>query len=615
MLRFRFSIATKLILTIFFLLLVTVIPLTHKILNVFELSTKRNVEEQNLNISLQKNQEIESLLQHLISRSKTLATLMLQNDQFNSEQSLIIFDSIFQQEKEIFAFEIFKVQSGYPQLLGRKIQTEIWKQHNYPLYLLDNLNKSTASTLVPAAQGQYIFDFVFDSETKNNFYRFGFPLRKNNLGFTENFMVIYLKEELISKLFHFTGKRVSFLTNIKGQVLYHPKSDKTISEINFSNHQGLQQMLTDGADRRQFKYTSQSDKNATPENYLLAYVKNELGFVVFTEVAESSVLINSQVAEKEALRYIGLIMSVMILCVFLFSMTLSQPLEELTALTAEIAEGKFNVSAKDKVHSRDEVGSLAVAIDNMVLGLKERDRVKTLFNKFHDSSVTKEILSRENILEGANKNVCVFFSDLRGFTAFSEGHSPEDVVIMLNEYFSVMVETITANHGIVDKFIGDAIMAVWGAPQTTGQDSYWCIKACLEMRLALNELNQSRIQRGLVPMMMGMGVHTGPVISGAIGSEKRMEYTVIGDTVNQSSRIESSTKTFGTDLLVSEETADQIQNQFVVELAGDVQVKGKTEALKLFKIKGFKNSDGSIVEIKTPYSEYGIENPDLQKAG
>src|SRR5262249_4703716 len=156
--------------------------------------------------------------------------------------------------------------------------------------------------------------------------------------------------------------------------------------------------------------------------------------------------------------------------------------------------GNFNVKAK--VRSRDEVGQLGEAFNHMIEGLLERDKVKNMFNKFHGSSVTEDLLKGDSVgLGGSKKMVTVFFSDIRDFTKFSEGHTPEEVVAMLNEYFEVMVGLINRNGGVVDKFIGDAIMAIWGAPKTSDRDSQNAVKAALAMRVALAELNEKRIGR------------------------------------------------------------------------------------------------------------------------
>jgi adenylate cyclase len=209
--------------------------------------------------------------------------------------------------------------------------------------------------------------------------------------------------------------------------------------------------------------------------------------------------------------------------------------------------------------------------------------------------------------------VTIFFSDVRGFTAFSEKRTPEEVVEMLNEYFEVMVSIINRNGGVVDKFIGDAIMAVWGAPTPTPEDTSKALKACLEMRQGLWELNKKREARGHEPLIIGMGLHAGKAISGTIGSAERMEYTVIGDTVNMTSRIESSTKAFGADLLVSEVVAEKVGNSFKMEYAGSAEVKGKTEPLKLYKVRALKDSNGDWLDITTPYSDYKKGDADKVK--
>jgi len=184
---------------------------------------------------------------------------------------------------------------------------------------------------------------------------------------------------------------------------------------------------------------------------------------------------------------------------------------------------------------------------------------------------------------------------------------------MLNEYFTVMVKIINDNGGVVDKFIGDAIMAVWGTPQTTGDDPFYAVKACLEMRIGLLNLNERRMARGEQPIKIGMGLHYGDTISGTVGSEDRMEFTVIGDTVNMASRIESSTKAFGTDLLLSEDLAKNVAGRVILEEAGSAEVKGKSEALKFYKVRGFIMPDGTHQEIRTVYSDYEAEKADKVK--
>lgn len=185
---------------------------------------------------------------------------------------------------------------------------------------------------------------------------------------------------------------------------------------------------------------------------------------------------------------------------------------------------------------------------------------------------------------------------------------------MLNEYFEVMVGIINRYGGVVDKFIGDAIMAVWGAPKESPDDTLNAVLACIEMRRSLVELNDRRISRGQDPLTIGIGLHTGRAISGTIGSHERMEYTVIGDAVNMTSRIESSTKAFGTDFLISQAVMDRVQDRILVELAGKATVKGKAEPLNLYYVRGYKDETGKPIVIDTAYCRFEKEQDEKVKA-
>jgi adenylate cyclase len=293
--------------------------------------------------------------------------------------------------------------------------------------------------------------------------------------------------------------------------------------------------------------------------------------------------------------------------IFLFSISLTRPIEKLLELTLEVARGNFDVDASGKINSKDEVNDLAFAFDRMTSGLKAL--VKT---QGADVAQTLMDTDLEN-LGGTKKYVVVLFSDLRDFTKFSEGVTPEEVVAMLNEYFEVMVACIERNKGRVNKFIGDAIMAMWGAPHATDNDPWYAVMAAVEMRIELNKLNELRISRGQGPIRIGVGLHCGEAVAGTIGSKSRLEYTIIGDTVNQSSRLESSTKAFGTDLLISEDLMNAVKAKFIIDYAGAAEVKGKTEALKMFKVRGYLDKDNNPILIETPYSEYQAEAVDKIK--
>lgn len=193
----------------------------------------------------------------------------------------------------------------------------------------------------------------------------------------------------------------------------------------------------------------------------------------------------------------------------------------------------------------------------------------------------------ELALGGETKTCTVFFSDIRSFTAISEKLEPYEVVDFLNEYMSRMVDCVNKTHGSVDKYIGDAIMAVWGTPITSGDagvDALRCVRAALMMRHALLEFNVGRGGDKKPIIKIGCGINSGPVIAGQIGSNQKMEYTVIGDTVNFASRTESLNKPLGTDILITENTYELIKDYVVVERMPSVTVKGKSKPVSLYAV-------------------------------
>ena len=181
------------------------------------------------------------------------------------------------------------------------------------------------------------------------------------------------------------------------------------------------------------------------------------------------------------------------------------------------------------------------------------------------------------------RQVTVLFSDIRDFTALSEQMPPDGVVALLNEYHSHMVEVLFRHHGTLDKFIGDGLMAYFGAPIDDPEHASHGVQCALDMMIALEELNVDRRARGAPALKIGIGLHSGDVVVGDIGSRtRRLEYTAIGDTVNLASRIEGLTKTHGTPVLVSRATRERCEKQFRWAAAPSASVKGKTELVETF---------------------------------
>jgi len=180
----------------------------------------------------------------------------------------------------------------------------------------------------------------------------------------------------------------------------------------------------------------------------------------------------------------------------------------------------------------------------------------------------------------------VLFSDIRGFTSVSEKGEPEDIVQTLNEYFTRMVDIVFKHKGTLDKFVGDMVMALFGAPLEDVNHAEHAVDAALEMIDELLKLNEQWTAEGRPALDIGIGINTGPMIAGNIGSEAIMSYTVIGDAVNLGSRLESLNKNYGTRIIISDATRAALPDRYIYRPLGDVVVKGKTRAVAIFEVVG-----------------------------
>ncbi len=235
---------------------------------------------------------------------------------------------------------------------------------------------------------------------------------------------------------------------------------------------------------------------------------------------------------------------------------------------------------------------------DFVLERREKNRTRRTLERYVSKDVVRELLDNPetylNTLGGVRKPVSILFSDIRGFTTMTEGADASQLVRQLNEYFDDMVRIVFAHQGRLDKFIGDAVMADWGSIITAGaaEDARRAVSTALEMRKYLARLNVNWKQRGITELSFGIGINHGEVIVGNLGSEQKMEVSVIGDAVNLASRLEGLTKEYKLDLLIGETMVPLVEERFTLRSVDSVQVKGKTKPVHVFTVMADKEAGG-----------------------
>ena len=263
---------------------------------------------------------------------------------------------------------------------------------------------------------------------------------------------------------------------------------------------------------------------------------------------------------------------------------LSRPIFRLVQATGAIAAGNFNITLP--VASRDELGVLTDSFNRMARSLREKEMIKRAFTRYVAREVVEEILKDpENlVLSGERRQVTVLFCDVRGFTPMSERLAPEEVVLLLNDFYTLMIETTFKYDGTLDKFLGDAVMAVFGAPMAHPDHSARAIHTALAMQEGITGLNERRVRDGKEAISVGIGVSAGEAVAGTVGTEDRMEYTVIGDSVNLAARLESNAKPG--QILISHRTYERVRDLVDARPLGRIRVKGKEEEVEVYEVLG-----------------------------
>jgi adenylate cyclase len=261
---------------------------------------------------------------------------------------------------------------------------------------------------------------------------------------------------------------------------------------------------------------------------------------------------------------------------------ITSPVQHLVAGMREVLKG--NLRFRSPIEREDEIGFLASSFNEMVGGLEERERIRATFGRFVSRDVAEAVLSGRVPLEGERREVSILFQDIRGFTALSERLDPAVLLKLLNEFFTEVVAAVEAEGGMVKQFVGDGVMALFGAPQTHVDHAERAVRAALGIVRRLARLNEQWRAQGAPALEIGVGIHTGNVVAGLIGPDQRVEYGVVGDPVNLANRVETLTKDLRATVLVSRDIANHLGGSFVIGRSATLPVKGRRQPVEVVEI-------------------------------
>jgi adenylate cyclase len=587
--KIRYPIGLKLVVIITILLLFSLSLITALVSVLVSNDVRITAEDNNLNVNGRSAVEAETTLNMIRSNALVLLETLSAagNSPAFSRQAAAFF---FERNQDIAAVVVAAppARDGEPESGGLPSLSTVLINDRF--FLANETDPALVNSFL-AASGETVGRAALEEAViLNGTPAFGIPLLVLfypwNVGGSSEAAVVFFSPESLSENFG-TGANASFMINGDGDLLVHPDHELVRAGVNLGNQGFIQSLRENPEGSMQSLYRGEDGRR-----YFGAFTKLPLaGAAVITNIEYEVVFEGIRATTRRNIYLTLAVLFASIIFIRFFSKTISGPLKVLTAAAEQIEGGRFELALEPK--TRDEIGALTESFGKMSAALG-------IFGRFTNREIAVRAMRGEIKPGGLPKNATVFFSDIRDFTEksekftqkYGEGAS-ERIVLWLNEYFTRMVACVEKTGGVVDKFIGDAVMAHWGTAYTSGsaaEDAFNSVKAALEMRVALLEMNRNRNSGDDFnpAIRIGCGINTGIVTAGQIGSEQRMEYTAIGDPVNLASRTEALNKPLGTDILITENTWELIADRLVTEEMPPVQVKGKERPVRVFAVINLK---------------------------
>ncbi len=552
--RVRFPIGIKLIAVVSSLLLGSLIAMTGLASFFFLRDATVRIEENNHTVSQITALNIDIEVQHLVSRARLL--LDLSSGSAASEAA-----------RRFFSNNSDVLYVGVPGLASLPNDAAL------ALFGADTARVEKAVSRIGNVEAATVFNPTLEMGAP----ALGVAIPYRDSGFKGTLFAFMTAERYLEALKP-RGIVGAWVINAGGELLLHSDVSLMAARANLNSVPVVKAMRENAADNGLLRYV-----DANGIKYIASYkriVFGDMGVIATAPLDKAFEAVEG--IQRRNFLIMGAVLTLAVVLVYLYSRSITGPVSILMGAAMKVERGDYELDIRPQ--SRDELGALTETFYAMGRGLGEREKIKEAFGKFVNKTVANLAMTGDIRLGGERREATVFFSDIRSFTAMSETMDPEQVVGFLNAYFTRMVACVQKTGGAVDKFIGDSIMAIWGVPLSTGRDPLAAIEAAMTMRSELRDYNKTRGRPGRPIIRIGCGVNTGLVLAGQIGSTQRMEYTVIGDTVNLASRIEELNKPFSTDILITDYTLSKLHGLYFVEAMPMIRVKGKVNPLRIYAV-------------------------------
>ena len=594
----RFSIGAKLVTIITILILVSLGTITFLVSFFVKQDLERAARNNNFDVNKRSAAEAEYTLSGVRSSSQVLIQ-MISAAGVDSELSKKAVDYFFDQNGHIAAL-LFPASGRMDYLITNE---KFFLSRDIELSLAESYFETAIQAYTRAASGESIFLNAAPHFSTHLLALF-FPVKEGGA-----VSILFSPENMNSSFNADLNK--SYMINGGGDVLIYPDSKFVSSSANIAGRSYIRKIRESAIRNSQFLDEDEGKR------YFFAFSKIDSGSsVIITRIEYNIIFEEINATTRHNLYLAAAVLFLSIMFIWFFSKSISSALKILSNAARKIEGGIFELNLTPK--SRDEIGYLTSSFQRMSNALG-------IFGRFTNREIAIRAMRGEIKPGGLLKQGTIFFSDIRGFTEKSENFTkefgrdaPDKIVSWLNSYLTKMIECVEKTNGAVDKFIGDSVMAHWGTAYSAGspaKDAFNCVKAALMMRKALVIMNRNRKANdpGDPPIYIGCGINTGIVTAGQIGSDIRMEYTVIGDTVNLASRIESLNKPLGTDILISEDTWKLVKYFFITEEMPSVTVKGKKNPVRIFAVVNHISVTSGPKTLAEVRNLLGITPPDVSK--